>query len=618
MRPSAILFAALVSVLPATGADAPALKLYVLDAEALTVSAVDPANGGVVGKAGLEGEPFLLLPSPAGSRLVVLDRGPGKDAGAAGYKAKAKSSATVIDTDTFGVVASVSLGWGLRLSLPPIWSADGRRLTVYCPGLDSKKSSEALPRELVVLDVVGGKEAARLALPRAVDAWAVAPDGKRLFALSQRIEMKKADAIPAELLIIDAGEPAVEATIPLEGAPDQMAVAGDGRHVYLLDPGTPSRKPEKNINGRIHVVGTASRKVEASVDAGSRPAGFLRDDERGRILVLSDGAPAKDVDNPEGELRVFSGAEMAGPTAVIPWPLFVRVSPDAQRLYVVGPNSISKVGIADLKPISTIPFEGAGINWMSSEGPGPVKELGFTPDSKRGFLLYENSSKLLVLDLEAGTTVGSVTTGRGGKKFLKMLGAAAMTAGSYYAGQQQARNSGGGYFTYSVYGAGVASTGLAIRSDGKFAYVLNTQTNDVTIVDTQAAQSLEKIGAGGNELRLLPGGALVVVSESSIHVLDTESNTKRETVEIDDVRVVERSPDGRHLAVLGKKQALILDGQKATTVSRAEGFKGAADMVFELTPTPPPTPEPTPTPTATPTARPKRAPVKKKAPPKTS
>ena len=42
---------------------------------------------------------------------------------------------------------------------------------------------------------------------------------------------------------------------------------------------------------------------------------------------------------------------------------------------------------------------------------------------------------------------------------------------------------------------------MLVRPDGRFAYALNLDTSDVTVVDPLTAQTVAKIGAGGQ----LPG-----------------------------------------------------------------------------------------------------------------
>ena len=80
-------------------------RVFVLDPDGLSLTALSLDKGEVLGKATLQGEPGRALISPDGSRVVVLDKGPGKMTICCGYKPTGKSSATVIDARTLAVVA---------------------------------------------------------------------------------------------------------------------------------------------------------------------------------------------------------------------------------------------------------------------------------------------------------------------------------------------------------------------------------------------------------------------------------------------------------------------------------------------------------------------------------
>jgi len=138
-------------------------KAFVLDTGARALVALELPSGKRVGTLALPGAPGLLAPSPDGSRLVVLDRGPGEDKGARGYKASGKSSALVVDAATLSLVGRVELGSGAWRS-GSYFSPDGQRFTVLCPGYEAKNPAESQVRELVSVDLASGREAGRLKL----------------------------------------------------------------------------------------------------------------------------------------------------------------------------------------------------------------------------------------------------------------------------------------------------------------------------------------------------------------------------------------------------------------------------------------------------------------------
>jgi DNA-binding beta-propeller fold protein YncE len=292
--------------------------------------------------------------------------------------------------------------------------------------------------------------------------------------------------------------------VELAGEPQPPIPSPDGRFLYLLDPGSPNKKPEKHVPGTVQVVSVADRKVVATLDGGSGPREMTVDHKNGQVFFVNDGASAQGLEAAFGELRVIKGAALATTIQTAPSARFLRFSAAGDRLYVVAPQAVDIVELPSLQshPMHLDRAKGA----ILYDDPGPAKELALSPDGKRAFVLYEKSSKLLVLDLDKEDSVAMVTTGRGGIKFMKALGAAALTAASYYSAQQSASRGGGGMFFYDVYRIGMAVTSVAVRPDSRFVYVLNTQSGDVTAVKADSGEVVEKMQGGGNGLRLFPGG----------------------------------------------------------------------------------------------------------------
>src|SRR4051794_7002726 len=181
-----------IATIPAVAhAQARPARVFVLDQWAPSVTALD-LSGTVVRTAPLQGSPTILLRTPDSKLLVVLDRGTGKDAGDAGFQAKTKSSATILDAGTLATRARVELGAGLETTA--MLSAAGDRLAVICPGYVSKKGDENQPRELMTIDLAGGKVAGRVTLARPSSAFFATPDGATAVVLSRRDYPKGAQA----------------------------------------------------------------------------------------------------------------------------------------------------------------------------------------------------------------------------------------------------------------------------------------------------------------------------------------------------------------------------------------------------------------------------------------
>ncbi|HET8644010.1 MAG TPA: hypothetical protein VFO85_00900, partial [Vicinamibacteria bacterium] len=339
--------------------------------------------------------------------------------------------------------------------------------------------------------------------------------------------------------------------------------------------------------GRVQVVSLARRAHEVNLDAGRAPRGLVVDEESRQVLLLSDGTPtAEKRDDRPGELRIIRGAALAAVVKVGEEPLFLRASPGRERVYVVSERALTTVDLAALAAVGTGELKPAGLSLASGSGKSTAKELAVSADGTRGYVLYSESSKLGIFDLDQRTMLAEIGTGRGSVKFGKFLAAVAASAASYGAGYSAASASGGGYFTYAVYGVAPANTALVLSEDERFAYVLNTHSNDVTIVDTATRTAVTKIGVGGaaNRLELLPGGRFVAVTTGAdtLHLVDTKANAK--VSELPDGGNYVHSPDKRYAAAIGKEVVYCLDGASLKTLGRAPGFKKPVQLLFDAPP----------------------------------
>ncbi len=561
--------------------------VFVLDPEGLSVTALGLADGQVMARVGLQGQPERMVITPDASHILVLDRGPGKMTARFGYHPTGRSWATVLEARTLAVVARTELCWSVGTADAPgehdpegpwVFDDKGRQVVLGCLGYRSQKPEEALPRELLTLDLQTGQVTRRRELERPIDRLLAVGGGAKVAVYSGREAPKGQPAVPAELRFVDLGTLTVETTLALEGDPGPPTPSPDGRWLYLLEYGKPDKKPEKNVNGRVQVVSVERRAHQVNLEAGRAPRGLVVDDEGNQVFVLSEGEPSleKGADAP-GVLRVIRGAEEAAKITVGGDPLFLRVSPDRQHLHVVSEKTLTAVDLPALSKLGVAAPKPGGRSPLT----GRAKELTVSSDGKRGYVLYDESSKLGILDLESRQLVAEVTTGRGGVKFGKLLGAAALSAASMSAAQAQANSTGFGW--YSVYTVAPANTALVLSEDQRYVYVLNTRSNDVTIVDTETRQPVNKVGVGGaaNRLELLPGGAFVAVTTGAdtLHLIDT--TTRLQASELPDGGNYVFSSDKRFAAAIGKHVVYCLEGATLKTLGTATGYKRPTQLLFE-------------------------------------
>jgi DNA-binding beta-propeller fold protein YncE len=510
----------------ATHVSAQSNRLYVLDSGVPALAVVDVSTGKRVADVALAGAPSWLVLSDDGRYVVALDYGPGEAKGDRGYKATARSSATIVDATSLEPIGRVELGYGLDSVLT---GADGR-LTVTCPGYDAKDPKEALPRELVVVELATARETGRLTLEPGTDLTWRSRDGATLALLQGQPRTAKYPFPASRIQLVEVAGPRIVATLSAGGW-DQ--VERDDEHVYLFVRGRPDKDPQKNKNGSVEVVSFGDRRVER-IDVGRSPMGGLQQ-PGGLLAVLSEGSG----DEAPGELRLLRDGKLAATLPVAARPKYLGEM--GAGLCVVGAKAVTLVDVASQQVTATIPLEKAGEEIVGG-GDHPFEVVG-TADGRRAFIHYPAEDKVAVLDLEQKRAIGATKTGRGSKKLL------------------------GGMMSFLTYGMSdrmyFYRSGdppqMLVRRDGRFAYALNLETGDVTIVDADTASAVQKLGTGGNQLALLGASTLVAVGRE-IRVIDTARNAMGAPLSLPGVRGFLAAPDGSVAVALAEHALSIIDG----------------------------------------------------------
>jgi DNA-binding beta-propeller fold protein YncE len=529
----------------------------VLDSGTHSLVALELPSGKRAGSLSLSGSPTVLLQSPDGSRLVALDRGTGEDKRERGFKATGKSSATIVDPVAFKAIARVELGSGLQPGAA-YFSPDGSRLTVLCPGYEAKNPAESQARELVNLDVVAGVESGRLTLEPGTVPIAASKDGRTLPLIQGLPRTEKYPYPQSRLYVVDLSGPTLRATLDT-GTWDGLYTDGD--FFYLLDPGKPDKDPQKNRNGSVQVAALARGAIAPSLDAGRGPLGLFQDEAGAQVFVPAEGPPGA----AEGELRVIRGESLAATLKVAARPKLVVRQHDV--VYVVGAKAVTLVDPEALAVVATIPLARVG-DGLVGDGDQPT-ELQVSPDGKRACAHYGLAHKVAVLDLEAKQPIGATKTGSGGKKlFGNMMGGMFGMVGYAAAG----------YMPWTF----TEPKMLAVRPDGRYAYAINTQTKDVTVVDTTNGKSVDTIGGGGYALELLNGGAfLYQVSGSELRLIDLQRNAKAGEISLPDLRGLFFSRDRSVAVALAKQTVVLLDGTTGKELARLGDLTSPDAVVFE-------------------------------------
>ncbi|AMY08690.1 PQQ-dependent catabolism-associated beta-propeller protein [Luteitalea pratensis] len=557
------------SMVSRPAAQNPPSRVLVLDQQARTVTALSLPGGSVAQTATLQGTPTALLMSADGQRVLVLDRGEGRDAGDDGFQAKTRSAVTILDGATLAVKGRVELAWGLEpLSM---LSAAGDRLSVVGQGYRGKPA-ESQPREFVTVDLAGAKVLSRIELPRPATAFLAAPDGRTGVVLSAS-EKRKGVLSPAELRFLDLTTGSVAATVPLEGDPGNPVLSPDAQFLYLLDRGKPSDNPDKNVNGRLHVVSMSTRAVQGGSDAGSKPRGLVLDERGQRLLMLSDGVPAKGPANRDraGELRVITGGTVSAPIPVGTGPESLETSADGKTLYVHGSYSFSKLTLPDLKPAgSPYTFKTFG------------EEMRVSPDGSRLYQLWTEYFK--TYDLATGTRLLEVRTGKMSTKMFQALDVGLKNETARLNAETQARRNGQSSYVYAEASLAEPRGTMVVRPDGKVVYTLNSQTTDVTLIDGVTGAVIQKVDVAAFRVLCMPGASTALLAApGGVSALDFATHQKSDVLSAAAGRFdrAELSPDGRTALISGPGGVMIVDATSGRPVGTFKPFGVVADIAMD-------------------------------------
>ena len=560
-------------------------RAFLFDRGTNSVIALDTKSVTILGTASFEGATLSTMTQiPHSKRLAIFDRGPG----ALGQQ---KGSMSFVDMDSMKVTSRLELGGGI---LQVLSTDDGKGLAVLCLGYFSPKPEETVPTEVIFIDTQRNWITGRLPVNLPVNLI-LTPDNRTLITFTSAWHSKTFSRNP-EVQFIEFGTGKVLRKLSPSKAVTSAELSVDGQYLYLFDPGKASDKLENNVNGHLIVVSVATGSEVSTIDVGSAPQGLIHDDTSDRILVLSDADPSNK-GRTGGVLHVVKGKEAIAVVPVVDSPKLFVASPVGTAYYIAGANSISVIDAATVKPSGEIPIT------------GKLGDLVITPDGKRGIVLFPEGDRVAVLDLEQNKSLASLVTGRSSQRVMAGL-AAGMNAAAAEMGNytdklqaQQAADATGEtqYYTVRHVNAPVytaANVSLALSPDSKFAYALNDQTLDVSVIDTQAAKVLSKIGITQGFVRsfdfrieTVPGGNLIAVAGIlQITFIDTKTNQKIKVNGADRLKLggigsvlrqLEVSPSGDRACAVVNKRIICLDTSTMKEVGRLENFKSLDMLIFE-------------------------------------
>src|SRR5204863_3799025 len=124
-----------------------------------------------------------------------------------------------------------------------------------------------------------------------------------------------------------------------------------------------------------------------------------------------------------------------------------------------------------------------------------------------------------------GGLIDKHVTGSSTTRLAAAFGAAAATEGSKAEGIRAAREKGKSYYSYTEYALRDPDQSLAVTPDSKAVYVINRQTSDVTLADTETGRIIEKVGADGFAVDFMPGAGVALVTDTTaVHAIDVTTH----------------------------------------------------------------------------------------------
>ena len=263
---------------------------------------------------------------------------------------------------------------------------------------------------------------------------AIAPDGKTVYVSNE------ADGT---LSFIDPARNEVIGSIPVGIAPNQIITSADGRHVFVA----------LNTNGLVAVVSAAERKIVKEVPVGRGPHIMMRRPDGKKIYVTSEG----DMKLVEFDAESW---EVTGETELLAWPRVLAQTLDGKKVYqtIRWLNGALVIDPVQKKVIDRIALGEPkfAVEGMDAHG------LGVTPNGKELWIATQTTGEITILSTSDHSILERVSVGR-------------------------------------------SPNWVEFTPDGALAVVSNTGSDDVSIVDVAKRKVVHTVRSGTMPKRLNVG-----------------------------------------------------------------------------------------------------------------
>lgn len=286
--------------------------------------------------------------------------------------------------------------------------------------------------------------------------------------------------------------------IVVGSGPHNVQASPDGQRVWVTNNGLPQHATDHAAHtqtsagdhgamataGEVWAIDTASDQVVARVTVGRHPA---------HVVLSADGRLAYVTNGGDNTLSVVDTTALKVvdtlPTGAFPHG--IRLSPDGAQAYV-----------ANLKDGTVSVFDTRSRKEMDriAVGKGPA-QVGFSPDGKQAFVSLSQEGQIAFIDPVERKLVRKVRVGQ----VPIQLYATPDSRSLLVANQGQRQKPGQSvsvidlatHRNVATIRTGAGAHGVAIGTDGRYAFVSNVYANTVSVIDVRARKTVATVPVGG-------------------------------------------------------------------------------------------------------------------------
>ncbi len=246
---------------------------YVTNRSAETVSVLDTRSQKITTTIPVGNDPVAVALSPDGRFAYVANRC-GDDPNCEAY-----GTVSAIDTGNDAVIATIALNYADDACQPSGIGLAPQGRVLY---VASRCSGRFQPGLISVIDTTRNAVVASIQSPAPLQDVAIAADGRFVYVTT----------VPSGVSVIDTATNTISATIPDVPSGGGVTVGPNGRFIYVAG-GCPSSDVRCSFSG-VHVIDTATNTTTTTIPLTGAPAGLSISPDGRFVYVMNTTEPAED------------------------------------------------------------------------------------------------------------------------------------------------------------------------------------------------------------------------------------------------------------------------------------------------------------------------------------